>query len=95
MTIKDTLHVSGIPYSVDEGQLQTFFEAYGDIAFVKIIRFTDSGRSRGYGFVSFKDPQDAELAVNHADREQIGDRYIQVNWSSRNSVGEEQEVNDG
>ncbi|GME90339.1 unnamed protein product [Ambrosiozyma monospora] len=42
-----------------------------------------SGRSRGYGFVSFKDVADAEKALQTMNGEVLAGRAIRLNWAAR------------
>lgn len=48
------LYITNIDPKVNENDLYTFFEQYGPIAAVKIVREKDSGRSLSYGFVEFE-----------------------------------------
>lgn len=42
-----------------------------------------TGRSRGYGFVSFRERHDAEQAILHMNGEYLGSRAIRCNWASQ------------
>lgn len=42
-----------------------------------------TGRSRGYGFVAFRDRSDAEKALNTMDGEWLGSRSIRCNWANQ------------
>ncbi len=42
-----------------------------------------TGRSRGYGFVAFRDRGDAEKALNSMDGEWLGSRAIRCNWANQ------------
>ncbi|KAG5231987.1 glycine-rich RNA-binding protein [Salix suchowensis] len=47
------LFVAGLSWSVDERSLKDAFCSFGDVTEVRILYDKDSGRSRGFGFVSF------------------------------------------
>ena len=53
---KDTtftkIFVGGLPYHTTDESLKTFFEQFGDIDEAVVITDRQSGKSRGYGFVS-------------------------------------------
>jgi len=53
--------VGGISWKADETSLANFFSAYGTVIECKIIMDKATGKSKGYGFVTF---QDAESANN-------------------------------
>lgn len=46
-----------------------------------------TGRSRGYGFVSFRERADAEQALSSMDGEWLGSRTIRCNWASQKQAG--------
>ena len=54
------LHVSNIPFRFREPDLRAMFEKYGKVNEVEII-FNERG-SKGFGFVSFANKADAEMA---------------------------------
>lgn len=53
---KDTtftkIFVGGLPYHTTDKSLRQFFEAFGDIEEAVVITDRQTGKSRGYGFVS-------------------------------------------
>ena len=53
---KDTtmtkIFVGGLPYHTTDDSLRQFFEVYGDIEEAVVITDRQTGKSRGYGFVS-------------------------------------------
>jgi len=57
-----TLFVGNIPYATTEEELKAFFEQAGAVSEAKIIRDRDTGRSKGFGFVTYSD----EAALNEA-----------------------------
>jgi len=46
-----------------------------------------SGKSRGYGFLSFRDKTDAEQAIATMNGEWLGSRAIRVNWANQKTQG--------
>ena len=55
---KDTtftkIFVGGLPYHTNDASLRKYFEAFGDIDEAVVITDRQTGKSRGYGFVSTK-----------------------------------------
>ena len=53
---KDTTYtkifVGGLPYHTTDSSLRKYFEVYGDIEEAVVITDRQTGKSRGYGFVS-------------------------------------------
>ena len=43
----------------------------------------NTGRSRGYGFVAFRDKNDAERAMKEMNGEWLGSRSIRCNWANQ------------
>ncbi|XP_021851240.2 oligouridylate-binding protein 1 isoform X2 [Spinacia oleracea] len=46
-----------------------------------------TGRSRGFGFVSFRSQQDAQTAINDLDGKLLGSRQIRCKWAPKGSIG--------
>lgn len=47
----------------------------------------NSGKSRGYGFLAFRDKTDAEQAIATMNGEWLGSRAIRVNWANQKNQG--------
>lgn len=48
-----------------------------------------TGRSRGFGFVSFRSQQDAQSAINDFTGKQLGSRQIRCNWATKGATANE------
>jgi len=55
--------VGGLAWHTNEQSLQQHFSQYGEIEEVRVIMDKVTGRSKGYGFVVFKDPGASQAAV--------------------------------
>ena len=73
------LYVGGLPYSVDDAQLNEMFASYGEILSAKVIQDKFSGRSKGFGFVEISDDAAAQKAIDEVNGKDIGGRSITVN----------------
>jgi RNA recognition motif-containing protein len=72
------LYVGNLPYSIDEGALQSHFGAFGKVTSAKIIMDRDSGRSKGFGFVEMENDGEADTAVEKLNGAEMGGRAINV-----------------
>nr|CCC95778.1 unnamed protein product [Trypanosoma congolense IL3000] len=58
------VYVASLPLHFDDDQLFALFSPYGRITSARIMRSKGARQSRGYGFVLYKDPSSAELAIS-------------------------------
>lgn len=73
------LFVGGLNWKTTDDGLRAAFEPYGEIAEAKVITDRETGRSRGFGFVTFVDPAAATQAVDQLNGKELEGRRIQVN----------------
>lgn len=66
----------------DEVLLQAF-STFGPVSEARVMWDMKTGRSRGYGFVAFRDRADAERALSSMDGEWLGSRAIRCNWANQ------------
>ncbi|KAJ7529701.1 hypothetical protein O6H91_15G062700 [Diphasiastrum complanatum] len=81
------LFVGGLSWGTDEETLREAFSSYGNITEVKIIADRDTGRSRGFGFVSFTSDAEAESALQAMDGQSLTGRVIRVNYANYPGTG--------
>src|SRR6185312_4478435 len=75
---QNKLYVGNFPYSVDEAQLRGIFSQYGDISDLKLIMDRDTGRPKGFGFITFATQAAAEKALEQNGKD-LGGRPLKVN----------------
>ena len=73
------LYVGNLPYETTESDLQTLFEAAGQVTTINIVRDRTTGQARGFAFVEMSDVESAQRAINELDRQQYGGRNLTVN----------------
>jgi cold-inducible RNA-binding protein len=73
------IYVGNFSYSLTEPELRSMFEAYGSIDSASIATDRDSGRSRGFGFVSMPNDDEAEKAMAALNGQDSGGRALTVN----------------
>lgn len=59
------------------------FSAFGSVSEARVMWDMKTGRSRGYGFVAFRDRPEAEKALSSMDGEWLGSRAIRCNWANQ------------
>lgn len=59
-----TVYIEGLPYDSTESDIKTFFESCGDIQSVRLPKWHDSGRLRGYGHVQFHTAECVQKALD-------------------------------
>lgn len=75
------LYVGGLPWATSNEKLQELFEAFGEVTDAKIVTDRESGRSRGFGFVTFARDEDANAALSMDGRDFDG-RTLKVSIST-------------
>lgn len=71
------VYVKNLNDDMDDDKLRIMFEAYGKIISAKMMN-DDSGKGRGFGFVSFEDHEAASRAVDDLNNKEIEGREIYV-----------------
>lgn len=77
---QNKLYVGNFPYSVDEAQLRGLFTPYGEISELAMIMDRETGRSKGFAFITFASQQSAEKALELNGRD-LGGRPLKVNMA--------------
>jgi RNA recognition motif-containing protein len=75
---QNKLYVGNFPYSVDEAQLRGIFSQYGEISQLALIMDRDTGRPKGFGFITFATQAAAEKALEQNGKD-LGGRPLKVN----------------
>lgn len=85
--MSNRLFVGGLPWAVDDDGLHQAFAEYGEITDCKVITERDSGRSRGFGFVTFASAEEAQAAIEGMDGQDLGGRTLKVNVARERTGG--------
>ncbi|MCA9554068.1 MAG: RNA-binding protein [Myxococcales bacterium] len=76
------LYVGNLPFSVTEDELSSMFGADGrQVSEVAIINDRETGRPRGFAFVTMASESDARAAIEALDGASMGGRSLRVNES--------------
>ncbi len=73
------IYVGNLPFTVDDNGLKELFSSYGEIEEATVISDKFSGRSKGFGFVTFKDEESAKKAISEMNDKEVEGRNLKVN----------------
>jgi cold-inducible RNA-binding protein len=73
------LFVGGLSFNTTDDGLREGFARFGEITEAKVITDRDTGRSRGFGFVTFTDDAAASNAIAEMNGTEFEGRNIKVN----------------
>lgn len=73
------IYIGNFSFSMTESELRTLFAPYGAIESAMIATDRDTGRSRGFGFVSMPNDTEAENAMAALNGKDSGGRALTVN----------------
>ena len=85
------LYVGNLSYGTDNNMLKTEFGAFGTVDEAVVIMDRDTGRSKGFGFVTMGIDDEGKAAMAALDAKDLDGRTIKVNEAkpqeARNSGG--------
>lgn len=80
------IYVGNLSYGTTESMLEDFFNKYGQIAELKLITDRETGRSKGFAFVTFEDQKAAQSAVE-ADGTELDGRRLKISIAREERSG--------
>lgn len=73
------VYVGNLDFGVDDEKFKKLFSSFGEIEEATVIKDKFSGRSKGFGFVTFVNDEDADKAVAEMNDKEIDGRKLKVN----------------
>ncbi len=73
------LFVGSLEWGATEQDLQDLFSSYGEVEEAIVIKDKFSGRSKGFGFVTFTNEEEADKAAEELNESEFKGRKIIVN----------------
>ncbi|VVB70536.1 RNA recognition motif. (a.k.a. RRM, RBD, or RNP domain) [uncultured archaeon] len=73
------LFVGNLPYSVTQEQLKDMFTSYGEITEALVVMDRLTGRSKGFGFVTFADETACKNAMTEMNGKDVEGKALTVN----------------
>lgn len=83
---QNKLYVGNLPFTATQSDVEAAFSSYGELDEVRLITDRDTGRSRGFAFVTFSAQQDAESALEMNGKNLDG-RNLTVNIAKEKTDG--------
>ncbi|XP_072911451.1 uncharacterized protein [Hemitrygon akajei] len=87
MSDEGKLFVGGLSLDTDEQALEEHFSKYGQITEVRVIKNRETMASRGFGFVTFDNPEDAKDALQAMNGKSVDGRQIRVGQAEKKRGG--------
>lgn len=77
--MSNRLYVGNLAFHTTEDTLLRAFAQFGDVAEAKLVLDRETGRSRGFAFVSMASAEDAQRAIEQMDGSDLDGRALRVN----------------
>lgn len=81
------LYVGNLSFNTNEDALRDAFSQFGETDEVKVVMDRETGRSRGFAFVSMADANSARKAIAEMDGAMLDGRALRVNEAEERSSG--------
>ena len=81
------LYVGNLPWSINDEALTNLFAAHGTVVRAKVVTDRDTGRSRGFGFITMGDEASAQAAIQALNGMDNGGRALTVRKSEPRPAG--------
>ncbi|KAL4692606.1 hypothetical protein H8959_016416 [Pygathrix nigripes] len=72
------LYVGSLHFNITEDMLRGIFEPFGKIDNIVLMKDSDTGRSKGYGFITFSDSECARRALEQLNGFELAGRPMRV-----------------
>lgn len=81
--VNTKLYFGNLPYNCDSAQLAGIIQDYGSPELIEVLYDRDTGRSRGFAFVTMSSIEDAKTVIQNLDGSEYGGRTLRVNFSNK------------
>ncbi|KAK7046655.1 hypothetical protein R3P38DRAFT_3175929 [Favolaschia claudopus] len=76
-----------LSYNTDDDSLRTCFSSFGNVTDSIVMKDRDTGRSRGFGFVTFSNDNEAQQAIDRMNDQDLDGRRVRVNLANSKPGG--------
>ena len=73
------IYVGNLSYSTTEDQLREAFAEHGEVEEATVVTDRDTGRARGFGFVTMPNSEGAKAAIQALNATELDGRTLKVN----------------
>lgn len=72
------IFVAGLPYDLDDAELEEIFEKFGTVASAKVAIDKETGKSKGFAFVDMPVKEEAQDAIENLNDVSLGKKPLVV-----------------
>ncbi|CAG8908881.1 unnamed protein product [Penicillium egyptiacum] len=81
------IYVGNLSWSTNDESLRQAFSEFGQIVDSIVMVDRETGRSRGFGFVTYSSAEEAEAAITALNEQELDGRRIRVNLANARPSG--------
>ncbi|XP_027037585.1 glycine-rich RNA-binding protein 2-like [Pocillopora damicornis] len=81
------VYVGSLKFETDDDRLKDYFSTIGDVVKAEVIRDWETGRSRGFGFVTFNNSSSVSEACDRLNDTELDGRTIKVHKANSRGGG--------
>ncbi|KAI1040413.1 hypothetical protein LB505_003562 [Fusarium chuoi] len=81
------LFVGGLAWATNSDSLRAGFSQFGEVTDAIVMTDRETGRSRGFGFVTFSSQEEATAAINAMNEQEFEGRQIRVSEANQGGGG--------
>jgi RNA recognition motif-containing protein len=85
--MSNKLFVGGLSWGTRDEGLRDAFQTFGEVTDAKVVLDRETGRSRGFGFVTFSTREDAARARDGMDGQDLDGRTLRVDLAEEKPAG--------
>eukprot|EP00854_Cymbomonas_tetramitiformis_P024028 gene24028-29157_t len=78
------IYIGNLPWRFDDYDLKDAFDEFGNVEDARVITDRETGRSRGFGFVTMAEEESMEKAISALDGAECDGRQLRVNKAENN-----------
>lgn len=79
------LFVGNLPWEMRGKDLSEAFKEFGEVEFATVVLDRETKRSKGFGFVTFVNIDDAKKALDETNEKELGWRKVYVSFAKENT----------
>lgn len=83
-----TLFVGSLAWAVDDNTLYEAFQEFPDLTGARVVTDKQTGRSRGFGYVDFGNPEAAAAALEASQGKDLAGRAMNIDFSGQKPAGD-------